>query len=208
MFKHLLRLVLPLCMAGTAYAADIAKPMTPSDNDAIIKQYLETKDPQYLRTLLQTYAEADDAMLHDARRYAYLVTLTANPKNPRPQLNQTMATAMCKKYQCQPDPTQSRPFMQLMTAASGIWALDSLAQQDPQVQSVITDFLNTDAHMKAAYADEAAQFGNYRTLLTLVTIEPEKVEPLLSRYEQLQPLSTQEVIQTLGMQPVQTPPQP
>ena len=203
MFRTSLLWLALLGIACGAQAADIAKPRLPGDNDLLIKQYMDSRDPRYLQTMLATYAEADDAMLRDARRYAYLAPLAKNPGNPRPDMSKTIALALCEKYRCTPDPAKSAPFMQMMTASSGMWALDSLAKQDPQIKQILTDFLEENARLKQIYEREGLQFSNYTTLAVLASVQPGTLEAPLTAYEQLRPLDMQAVQQALEQKPVQ-----
>ena len=205
MMKKILGFLFVIAVSATAVAAEIAKPLLPGDNDTLIKLYMDTKDPRYLQSMLTTYAEADDGMLRDARRYAFLVPLAQNsndPKNPRPTLGKTIAVALCKKYHCAPKLEDSKLFSQMITASSGMWALDSLSQQNPQIKKVVEDFLKANARVKTIYDAEAVQFSNYKVLVVAATLQPKQnVEPLLLKYETLEPLDMEEVKKTLGMKP-------
>ncbi len=209
MLRKISLLILPALFAFSVHAAEITGPQTAANNDALIKQYMDTKNPEYLRAMLKTYAAADEDMLRDARRYAFLVPLTRNPedpKNPRPSAGRTSAMALCSKYGCTPTPESSKQFMQVLTASSGIWALDSLSLQDPAIGKIVRDFLAANPRMKTVYETEAVQFSNYKVLLMTASLQPEKVEPLLVTYESFKPLDFEVVKQTLGMKPVAAPP--
>lgn len=208
MVRTILGWLLMATMATAAHAADINKPLSPGENDQLIKHYMDSKDPRYLQTMLQTYAEADDAMLHDARRYAFLIPManSTDPKNPRPNMKKTVAVALCQKYSCAPDPQNSRPFMQMMTAASGMWALDSLSRQDPQIKKIVEDFLAGNERLRLIYAEEAQRFSNYMTLTIMAAVKPEMVDGLLTKYEQHGILDMEEVKKTLDMKPLASKP--
>lgn len=196
-------LLAALLFASIAHAASVApsKPQVPGDNDTLIKQYMDTKDPIYLETMLGAYAEASDAMLTDARRYAFLLPLSQAPKNPRPNINQTAARVLCAKYECGTKPLESKPFVQLMTIASGMWALDSLSQQDPAIRTIVNNYLGQHPRMQKIYASEGLQFSNYKTLVVVAAIDPNKVDSLLTLYEEFQPLDMKEVQQRLNLKP-------
>jgi hypothetical protein len=183
-------------LAANAYAADtIRKLSTPADNDALIGQYMKTKNTQYIQTMLETYNTADDAALKDARRFANLSRDFKNPKSPRPNLQKDMATAICQKYECKTNPARANQFF---TVASGLWALGSLSKQDPQINQTVTGFLHTHPRMKNIFLEEDAIASNYWTLTIASIAEPKKLDPVLARYEQLGPLDVNQAMQILG----------
>ncbi|MES2983649.1 MAG: hypothetical protein V4735_00485 [Pseudomonadota bacterium] len=199
MLKKILFLLLPIFMSFAVHAQDLRmlKPAAPGDNDRLIAQYMSSKDTIYIRHMLDAYAEADDGMLKDARRFAYLSSQFKNPKSPRPGLAKTVSTAVCKKYDCA---SRSARSTQFMTIASGMWALDSLSKQHPPIKETVERFLNSNERMKQIYAQEGALFSNYWTLTIVSIAQPDKLDAPLTTYEQLGPLDTHAVMKSLEIQ--------
>jgi hypothetical protein len=196
MRKKIILLLLPIFVSFAAQAQDLNKmnPATPGDNDRLIAAYMSSKDANNILRMLTTYAEADDGMLKDARRFAYLSSQFKNPNNPRHELQKTAATAAVTKYECS---SHSPRCNQFMTIASGMWALDSLSQRDPKVKDTVTSFLNGNPRMKKIYEEEGAMFSNYEALVVIYAAQPDKVDAVLTSYEKLGPLDMDAVHKNL-----------
>lgn len=178
------------------------KPARPQDNDLLIAAYTASQDTQYITQMLDAYNDAADEMLKDARRFAYLSGQFKNPKSPRPNLQKTVATAALAKYDCK---TQAPSCNQFLTAASGMWALDSLSQRDQKIKTTISDFLNNHPRMKKIYEAEGATFSNYWALTAVYIVKPTELESVLTAYEELRPLDMEAVKKNLDMKPAKAP---
>jgi hypothetical protein len=167
-----------------------AIPATPSDNDHLIAEYMSSKDIRHITHMLEAYAKADDEMLKDARRFAHLSSQFKNPKHPRSALFKTASVALAEKYACK---SRSTRCTQVMTIASGIWALDSLSAQDAIIRDTVGEFLNGHPTMKKVYEKEGALFSNYLALTVVYIAQPNAVDAMLTAYEQLEPLDMEAV---------------
>lgn len=204
MFKILACSIIAIGFSFAAHANDLIghKPTRPQDNDLLIAAYTASQDTQYITQMLDAYNDAGDEMLKDARRFAFLSGQFKNPKNPRPNLQKTVATAALTKYDCQ---TQAPSCNQFLTVASGMWALDSLSQRDQKIKTTVSDFLNSHPRMKGIYEEEGVVFSNYWTLTAVYIVKPKELESVLTAYEELRPLDMEAVKKNLDMKPVKAP---
>ncbi len=201
MLKKIVLLLLPLFVSFAVHAEDLSKmsPATPGDNDRFIHEYMSSKDTGYISRMLETYDKADDGMLKDARRFAYLSSQFKNPNNPRHELQKTVSTAAVTKYECSSHSPNCNQFMMI---ASGMWALDSLSKQDAQIKDTVVGFLNSHQRMKKIYDEEGALFSNYWALTAVYIAQPDKVDSVLTSYEKLGPLDMDAVKKNLDMKKV------
>lgn len=203
MFRTITLSLLLILFAAGAHAADLKefKPISPEDNDKLIAEYMASKDTIYIRNMLDTYAEADDSILKDARRFAYLSTLFKNPKSPRPDMQKTASIAVCEKYKCASDQKLSNQFMMI---SSGMWALDSISEQDKKIKEAVGSFLNDNERIKKIYAEESAIFSSYWTFTVLLAakidvVKYSELDTILTTYEKLGSLDIERVHDMLGM---------
>lgn len=184
-------------------AADLRtmKPATPADNDRLLAEYKSTKDTIYIRQMLKTYAESEDEILRNARRYAYFARQFDNPKNPRRELKKTTSIAACQKYDCASRSEKSKEFF---TLSSGMWAIDLLSKTNLDVKVTVAEFLNGNKRMKKIYDEEGGLFSDYLTLSLVYVIQPEKVDSILTTYEKFGALDKQAVNENLNMKAVKS----
>jgi hypothetical protein len=145
---------------------DAARPSSePAVNDLLTGAYMASGDTWLVRHILENFASADDSMVSDSLRIGMMQSKFGPSLAPKDHQTTTMQTA-CDKYQCKSDKTK---LMRVMTLASAIWALQSLAAKDDGIRKTLSDFFENDAQLKNLYDAERNAFGNYLAAVTFVT---------------------------------------
>jgi len=142
----------------------------PGDNDTLIGAYMASGNTAFIQRILDNYTSADDAMVSDALRMAYMMSKFGNTLTPKGR-DDVMTKAACEKYQCKAD---SQKFRRLLTLASAFWSTQSLSAKDEAIKTTMSDFFSRDARLKNLLAAEQAAFGNYMTAIMLVTTFKDK----------------------------------
>ena len=73
---------------------------------------------EFIQRILENYTSADNAMVSDALRMAYMMSKFGNTLTPKGR-DDVMTKAACEKYQCMAD---SQKFRRLLTLASAFWS--------------------------------------------------------------------------------------
>ncbi len=102
----------------------------PGDNDLLIGAYMASGDTALIKRILENFSDADDGMVSDALRLAYMKS-KFGPNLVATGRDNVMAPAACAKYQCKTDPAK---FFRVLTLASAFWALQSLSQNDEGIR--------------------------------------------------------------------------
>jgi hypothetical protein len=145
---------------------DAARPSSePAVNDLLIGAYMASGDTWLIRHILENFSSADDSMVRDSLRIGMMQSKFGPSLAPKDHQTTTMQTA-CEKYQCKADKTK---LLRIMTLASAVWALQSLAAKDDGVRKTLSDFFEHDARLKSLYDAERIAFGNYLAAVTFVT---------------------------------------
>ncbi|WFU17752.1 hypothetical protein [Bradyrhizobium sp. CB3481] len=142
----------------------------PGDNDTLIGAYMASGNTVFIQRILDNYAGADDAMVSDALRMAYMMSKFGNTLTPKGR-DDVMTKAACEKYQCKVDPQK---FRRLLTLASAFWSTQSLSAGDEGIKTTMSDFFTRDARLKNLLGAEQAAFGNYMTAIMLITTFKDK----------------------------------
>jgi hypothetical protein len=146
---------------------DAVRPASiPADNDLLIGAYMASGDIALIQRVLDNYSSADDGLVSDAFRIGLMMSKFGPGLAPKGRDNVTMQAA-CAKYQCKVDQTK---LFRVMTLATAIWSLQSLAQQDDGIKKTLSDFLAHDTRLKTLFTAEQVAFGNYVTTMAGVTI--------------------------------------
>lgn len=159
-----------------------AKPVAdPGENDLLIGAYMASGNTEYVTRILANYRSADDGMVSDAIRIA-LMSNKFGPRLTPPGREGAMARVACDKYQCKVNLSN---YMRLMTLASGLWALRSLAQHDEGIKKALVDFFKGEPRIQKLSAREDAAFTNYLTLVVAYAgiKDNPKINGSLSVYE-------------------------
>ena len=147
-------------------ALDAVRPSSsPGDNDLLIGAYMASGDTTFIRRILENYSSADDGMVGDAFRIGFMTSKFGTSLAPKGRENVTLQVA-CAKYECKADQTK---LFRVMTLATAIWSLQSLANQDKGIEKTLTDFLARDARVKTLFAAEQTAFSNYLAAIVVVT---------------------------------------
>ena len=77
--------------------------------------------------------------------------------------------------------------MRVMTLATGLWAVRSLAQRDEGIKGALIDFFKSDQRIQQLSAREEVAFGNYLTMVIAYAAikDNPKINESLSTYEKL-----------------------
>ena len=155
----------------------------PGDNDVLIGAYMVSGDTNYVHRILENYGHADDAMVIDALRIAFMQG-KFGPTLAAPGRPVVMLMAACEKYQCKKD---KRGLMRLMTLGSAFWALHSLGQNDDGIKKTFEAFFKDDKRLAKLFALEQNAFGNYLTMLAAYAgiKDNPKINASLSIYEHM-----------------------
>jgi hypothetical protein len=162
----------------------LVKPVAyPGENDLLIGAYMASGNTEYVTRILANYKSADDAMASDAIRIALMNSKFGATLTP-PGRENAMAPAACERDQCKTNPSS---FMRVMTLASGLWAVRSLAQRDEGIKRALLDFFKGEQRIQQLSAREDAAFMNYLTLLAAYAgiKDNPKINESLSVYEKL-----------------------
>ncbi len=116
----------------------------PGDNDLLTGAYMASGDKALIQRILDNYSTADDGMASDAFRIGFMMSKFGPGLAPKGRDNVTAQIA-CAKYQCRTDQTK---LLRVMTLATAIWSLQSLAGQDDGVKKTLSDFLAHDTRLK------------------------------------------------------------
>ena len=169
--NQLSELLLKLEAKPPATLAVVRPSSTPGDNDLLIGAYMASGDTALIKRILENFSGADDGMVSDALRLAYMKS-KFGPNLVATGRDNVMAPAACAKYQCKTDPAN---FFRVLTLASAFWALQSLGQNDAGIRKTLAGFFEGDARLKNLRAGEEAAFGNYMTALGMYAVlKPEK----------------------------------
>jgi hypothetical protein len=114
-------------------------------------------DRTFIQRILDNYSTADDGMVGDALRIGFMMTQFGPSLMPKRRDNVT-AQAACAKYQCKVDQTK---FFRVMTLATAIWSLQSLAGHDDGIKKTLSEFLARDTRLKTLFTTEQVALGNY-----------------------------------------------
>ncbi len=155
----------------------------PSDNDMLIGAFMASGDTGYIERILGNYSGVSDDMARAAMRVSMMQGRfgpTIAPPGRQPVLLQTV----CAKYQCKTNP---KALIRIMTLSSALWAVGSLAQQDPVVNKALVEFFDKNPVLKKIFIEERSAFANYMTTLALyAAIKDNKhINQSLSIYEHL-----------------------
>jgi hypothetical protein len=147
-------------------SVDTVRPTsTPSDNDLLIGAYMASGDTAFIQHILDNYSTADDGLVSDAFRVGLMMSKFGSGLAPKGR-ESVMARVACEKYQCKVDLTK---LQRLMTLATALWSLQSLAQQDDGIKKTLSDFLARDTRLKTLFATERVAFGNYLVAIVAIT---------------------------------------
>lgn len=159
--------------AGRVPTLEAVRPSAiPGDNDALIGAYMASGKTVFIQRILENYTSAEDPMVSDALRMAYMMSKFGNTLTPKGR-DDVMTKAACEKYQCKAD---SQKFRRLLTLASAFWSTQSLSAKDEGIKTTLSDFFSRDARLKDLLAAEQAAFGNYMTAIMLVATFKDKRE--------------------------------
>lgn len=158
--------------------------VTAEDNDLLLGAYMVSGNTQYIQNILAPLKEANDAMASDAIRMAFLKAKFGPDVFPKDRKTEGIMP-LCKKYDCKKDPKE---FIRLATLSSGIWAIQTFAKKDENIEKVESDFFIKDKRLGMIFYKESVWFGNYLTLLTASSFAQNDatIEPLLSKYEKFE----------------------
>jgi hypothetical protein len=163
---------------------NLVKPLAyPGENDLLIGAYMASGNTEYVTRILANYKSADDRMASDAIRVA-LMNSKFGPTLTPPGRESVMAAAVCERYQCKANPIS---WMRVMTLASGLWAVRSLAQRDEGIKRALVDFFKGDQRIQQLSAREDVAFGNYLTMVIAYAAikDNSQINESLSTYEKL-----------------------
>ena len=138
---------------------------TPGDNDMLIGAYMASGNAGTIQRILENYSSADDAMVSDAFRMGFMMSKFGTGLAPKGR-DPVMMQAACNKYQCKMDQLK---FFRVLTLATAIWSLQSLANQDDGIKTTLSDFLAHDSRLKVLFATEQTAFGNYLAAIVVVS---------------------------------------
>ncbi|QHO71985.1 hypothetical protein ACH79_04410 [Bradyrhizobium sp. CCBAU 051011] len=159
--------------AGRVPTLEAVRPSAiPGDNDALIGAYMASGKTVFIQRILENYTSAEDPMVSDALRMAYMMSKFGNTLTPKGR-DDVMTKAACEKYQCKAD---SQKFRRLLTLASAFWSTQSLSAKDEGIKTTLSDFFARDARLKDLLAAEQAAFGNYMTAIMLIATFKDKRE--------------------------------
>jgi hypothetical protein len=165
--------ILDKLQAARVPALEAVRPSAiPGDNDTLIGAYMASGNAVFIQRILDNYSSADDAMVSDALRMAYVMSKFGNTLTPKGR-DDVMTKAACEKYQCKVDPQK---FRRLLTLASAFWSTQSLSANDEGIKTAMSDFFSRDERLKNLLGAEQAAFGNYMTAVMLITAFKDKRE--------------------------------
>ncbi|MER8468372.1 hypothetical protein NKH23_02750 [Mesorhizobium sp. M1328] len=76
--------------------------------------------------------------------------------------------------------------MRVMTVASAVWAIRSLAKNDVAIKQELDRFFQNDSRLAAIFAREQNAFTNYLASVTLWSVEKDKsLDAAMTDYERL-----------------------
>jgi hypothetical protein len=161
-----------------------AKPFSyPGENDLLIGAYMASGNAEYVTRILANYKSAADGMVSDAIRISLMSSKFGATLTP-PGRQTAMMLAACERYQCKANPSS---LMRVMTLATGLWAVRSLAQRDDGIKSALADFFKGDQRIQQLSAREDAAFANYLTMVVAYAgiKDSPKINESLAIYEKL-----------------------
>jgi hypothetical protein len=165
---------------------NLVKPIAyPGENDLLIGAYMASGNTEYVSRILANYKSADDGMASDAIRIS-LLNGKFGPTLTPPGRENVMMAAVCERYQCKTNPGS---LMRVMTLATGLWAVRSLAQRDEGIKKALFDFFKSEQRIQQLSAREDVAFANYLTLVIAYAgiKDNPKINEALSAYEKLGP---------------------
>jgi hypothetical protein len=153
-------------------ALDAVRPSSiPADNDLLIGAYMASGDTALIQRILDNYSSADDEMVSDAFRIGLLMSKFGFGLAP-PGRDKVTVQAACAKYQCKVDQTK---LFRVMTLATAIWSLQSLARHDDGIKETLSGFLARDTRINTLFTAEQVAFENY--VMTIIGVTGLKSAP-------------------------------
>ncbi|MGD9783234.1 MAG: hypothetical protein AB7U49_00985 [Hyphomicrobiaceae bacterium] len=157
--------------------------LTPSldaaDNDMLIHAYFASGQTERIRQVLANFGTADDQSIADAVRLGNMKGRFGDRLVPAGR-NSSPAVAMCAKYACKTSPEGME---RVLTLGSAFWAIGSLANRDPTIQTIF-DEMFASPRMKRHLAREQAAFNDYFALTLFGTATDDAgVLDAMSAYE-------------------------
>ncbi|MER8383628.1 hypothetical protein NKJ36_18230 [Mesorhizobium sp. M0142] len=161
----------------------------PLDNDLLLGAYMATGDLSYIDHILGDHILGNlrtsrDGIAADAICIGLVMGKFAGAVAPgRPE--NIMIVAACRKYGC-PKSQASKDMMRVMTVASAVWAIRSLAKNDVAIKQELDRIFQNDSRLAAIFGREQNAFTNYLASVTLWSVEKGKsLDAAMTDYERL-----------------------
>ncbi|MER8386746.1 hypothetical protein NKH14_14695 [Mesorhizobium sp. M1380] len=170
--------------AGAIPLKTLTPLFVPLDNDLLLGAYMATGDLSYIDHILENLRTSRDGIAADAIRIGLVMGKFGGVVAPgRPE--NIMIVAACRKYGC-PKSQASKDMMRVMTVASAVWAIRSLAKNDVAIKQELDRFFQNDSRLAAIFAREQNAFTNYLASVTLWSVEKDKsLDAAMTDYERL-----------------------